>query len=272
MNNPSTYIANLQTSFMPVSYSLPGRIESALLSRLTDERALHFLLIDPQKPGDVPSIAEAAERSGTAAFLVGGSTAMITSEYNDLVRVLKRHSGLPVIIFPSNLPSITGEADAIFFMSLINSINPYFITGIQAMGISAIKKQGLEAIPLAYIIIGEGGAAGYVGQAQCIPLGHPEIATAYAMAAEAFGFRFIYLEGGSGVTRPLSAPFISMVRRHVSVPLIIGGGVGSGADAEELVAAGADIVVTGTIVERTGNSAIISELVDGIRRGVSKRS
>lgn len=172
-----------------------GRVESELLRRLADEKALHFLLLDPQKPGDANAAAKYAERSGTAAFLVGGSTATLTSEYDLLVRQLKDSSQLPVIIFPSNLPSITGEADAIFFMSLLNSLNPYFITGAQALGINAIRKKGLEIIPLAYIIIGGGGAAGFVGQAQCIPLDHPEIAAAYAMAAEAFGFRFVYLEG-----------------------------------------------------------------------------
>lgn len=249
-----------------------GRVESELRRRLADEKALHFLLLDPQKPGDATAAAQSAEKSGTAAFLVGGSTAALTSEYVFLVKQLKNSSHLPVIIFPSNLPSITGEADAIFFMSLLNSLNPYFITGAQALGINAIRKRGLETIPLAYIIVGEGGAAGFVGQAQCIPLDHPEIAAAYSMAAEAFGFRFVYLEGGSGVVRPLSPSFVSVVRKCVSLPLIVGGGVRTGSEAEDLAAAGADIIVTGSIVEETGDHSIVSELVDGIRRGGKRRS
>lgn len=249
-----------------------GRVESELRKRLSEEKAIHFLLLDPQKPGDATAIAKSAERSGTAAFLVGGSTATLTSEYDFLVRHLKDNSHLPVIIFPSNLPSITGEADAIFFMSLLNSLNPYFITGAQALGINAIRKKGLETIPLAYIIIGGGGAAGFVGQAQCVPLDHPEIAAAYAMAAEAFGFRFVYLEGGSGVAQPLSTSFVSVVRKCVSLPLIVGGGVRTGSEAEDLAVAGADIIVTGSIVEETGDHNIVSELVAGIRRGGKRRS
>jgi len=248
-----------------------GRVESELRRRLADEKALHFLLLDPQKPGDIGPTAQSAERSGTAAFLVGGSTAMLTSEYDSLVRQLKRSSHLPVIIFPSNLPSITGEADAIFFMSLMNSLNPYFITGAQALGINVIREQGLEAIPMAYIIIGLGGAAGFVGQAQCIPLDHPEIAAAYAMAAETFGFRFVYLEGGSGVAHPLSPSYVSIVKKNIAIPLIVGGGVRTGMEAEDLVAAGADIIVTGSIVEETGDHTVVSELVEGIRRGGKRR-
>jgi phosphoglycerol geranylgeranyltransferase len=250
---------------------LYGRIESELRRRLADEKALHFMLLDPQKSNGIESAVRSADRSGTAAILVGGSTAMLTTEYDTLVRRIKSSSRLPVIIFPSNLPSITGEADAIFFMSLMNSLNPYFITGAQALGINAIRERGLEAIPMAYIIIGLGGAAGFVGQAQCIPLDHPEIAASYAMAAEAFGFRFVYLESGSGVAHPLSPSYVSLVRKSISIPLIVGGGVRSGTEAEELVAAGADIIVTGSIVEEVGDHSILSEIVDGIRRGGMRR-
>jgi phosphoglycerol geranylgeranyltransferase len=257
---------------MEGKFNLVGKIESMILKRLLEEKCLHFILLDPQKPNDIGKIVNSAEQSGTSAILVGGSTAVLTSEYDAVIGQIKKNSNLPVIIFPSNLPSITNKADAIFFMSLLNSINPYFITGAQALGIGAIRKYKIEAIPLAYIIVGEGGSAGFVGQAQCIPIQHPELAIGYAMAAETFGFRFAYLEAGSGAEKAISPTFVSEVKKRISIPLIVGGGIKTESQAESLAAAGADILVTGTIIERTDNYDKIAKLVKAMRRGARNRS
>jgi len=251
---------------------LVGNVEYMLKKRLEEEKGLHFLLLDPQKQNDVGTIARYAEKSGTSAILVGGSTAILTSEYDQVIEQIKMNSNLPVIIFPSNLPSITNKADAIFFMSLMNSINPYFITGAQALGVGVIRKYKLEAIPLAYIIVGDGGAAGFVGQAQCIPIEHPELAAGYAMAAEMFGFRLAYLEAGSGAQKALSPAFVSEVRKCISIPLIVGGGIRTESQAEDLAAAGADILVTGTIIEKSCEYDKIAKLVVAIRRGARNRT
>jgi phosphoglycerol geranylgeranyltransferase len=48
--------------------------------------------------------------------------------------------------------------------------------------------------------------------------------------------------------------------------LIVGGGIRNGEEAREVAKAGADIIVTGTVVEDTSNvHEKISELVQGIR-------
>jgi phosphoglycerol geranylgeranyltransferase len=61
-----------------------------------------------------------------------------------------------VILFPGNVTGVSPNADAILFMSLLNSENPYFITGAQALGAIGVKKSKLEALPTGYLIIGEG--------------------------------------------------------------------------------------------------------------------
>jgi phosphoglycerol geranylgeranyltransferase len=51
------------------------------------------------------------------------------------------------------------------------------------------------------------------------------------------------------------------------VLLIVGGGIRSGAAAAELVAAGADLIVTGTAVERSSDiTSFVSEVTSSIRR------
>jgi phosphoglycerol geranylgeranyltransferase len=129
-------------------------------------------------------------------------------------------------------------------------------------------RYGLEPIPMAYIIIEPGGTVGYVGDARLIPRRKPELAAAYALAAKFMGMRMVYLEAGSGADSPVPAPMVSIVKRLLGdVLLIVGGGIRSGDAAAELAAAGADLIVTGTGVERSQDvKAFVSEITSSIRR------
>jgi phosphoglycerol geranylgeranyltransferase len=240
---------------------------------LAEKGFLYFLLIDPEKPGDLSNVVRIANKVGVSAFMLGGSTAVVTEQYEEVISQVKRSSSLPVIIFPSNSSSIARGADAIWFMSLLNSEDAYWIIGAQALGIPAIKRLKLEAIPMGYLIVGTGGTAGFVGRARPIPQETPEIAVAYTMAAEALGMRFVYLEAGSGVESPIGADFVTTVRRPISVPVIVGGGITSGKTTEELIAAGADAIVTGNLFERAVDvEGKMLELIEGCKRGVLRRS
>ncbi|MFQ5887951.1 MAG: geranylgeranylglyceryl/heptaprenylglyceryl phosphate synthase, partial [Candidatus Hydrothermarchaeales archaeon] len=59
---------------------------------------------------------------------------------------------------------------------------------------------------------------------------------------------------------------IKSVKSVIDVPLIVGGGIKTKDDAGEVAKAGADIVVTGTIVERVDDvGRRIKEIVSAIR-------
>lgn len=203
--------------------------------------------------------------------MIGGSTLTSTTHLNNVVKAVKRTVEVPVILFPNNITGISRYADAIWFMSLLNSVDPYFLVGAQILGAPLIKKFGLEAIPLGYIVLGEGGAAGVIGRAFPIPYNKPELAAAHALAAQYLGMRFVYLEGGSGVSQPVPSEVIRGVRKVVDVPLIVGGGIRTGKQAREAVSAGADIIVTGNVVEGSDVASKVSELVEGVRQGVEDR-
>ena len=150
-------------------------------------------------------------------------------------------------------------------MSLLNSRLTYYVIDAQAMAAYTVKSYGLEAMPLGYIIIGSGGTVGYVGQARGIPYDRPELATAYALASQMLGTRFIYLEAGSGAKTPVPPEMITMVKGALDVPLIVGGGIRDGSAAMAAVEAGADIIVTGNLVEETGLvRESINEIVSAI--------
>jgi phosphoglycerol geranylgeranyltransferase len=124
----------------------------------------------------------------------------------------------------------------------------------------------LEPLPLGYIIVGEGGTAGVIGKAIPVPYDKPELAAAHALAGQYLGMRFIYLEGGSGAKKPVPQDMIRAVKHYIDVPLIIGGGIRTREQALGAASAGADIIVTGNLVEHTGVRQKVSEIVEGIRK------
>jgi phosphoglycerol geranylgeranyltransferase len=120
---------------------------------------------------------------------------------------------------------------------------------------------------MAYIIIEPGGTVGWVGDARLIPRKKPELAIAYALAGKYLGMRMVYLEAGSGADSPVPASTVTAVKRVLGdVLLIAGGGIRSGSAAADLVRAGADLIVTGTAVERTEDViSFVSEVTGSIR-------
>jgi len=249
-----------------------GKVERYLLERIRGEGAIHITLIDlcpleKTTPQFASHVACEAESCQTAAIMMGGSSLVLTSHLDAAARAVKKAVSIPVILFPNNVTGISRYADAIWFMSLLNSSDPYFIAGAQALGAPVVRKFGLEPIPLGYIVVGSGGSVGVIGHVSPIPYDKPDLAAAYALAAEYLGMRFVYLEAGSGAGQPVPADMIRKVKDVVDVPLIVGGGIRTGEQAREVVRAGADVVVTGTVTERPGVKGIIRELIESIRLG-----
>ncbi len=247
---------------------MTGPVEKHLLDKIKAEGAIHVTLLDPERvyPQTAFDNAQEASQGGTSAIMVGGSTVRSTPHLDRVVKKIKEATQIPVILFPNNVTGISRYADAIWFMSLLNSSDPYFLTGAQVLGAPLVKQFSLEAIPLGYIIVGEGGAASVIGRACPIPLDKPELAVAHALAAQYLGMRFVYLEAGSGAKQTVPVEMIRTVSSLVDVTLIVGGGIRSGDQAKAIVNAGADIVVTGTITEKGGNlREKISDLVSAVK-------
>lgn len=242
-------------------------VEKYLLERIAAERSIHITLIDPEKvtPPQASKIARKAKASGTVAIMIGGSTFVSQTHLDAVTKIVKRTVNIPVILFPNNVSGITRYADALWFMSLLNSVDPYFLIGAQILGAPLVKKYNLEPIPMGYIIVGDGGTAGVVGKAIAVPYDKPELAAAHALAGQYLGMRFIYLEAGSGAKEPVPPEMIRTVKHHIAVPLIVGGGIRARGQALSAASAGADIIVTGNVVEDTGVKRKVSEIIEGLR-------
>jgi phosphoglycerol geranylgeranyltransferase len=224
-------------------------VETYLRTKCKDE-PLHFTLIDPDSAlAQKPEKMNQLEGIPTDAILIGGSTQIAGAALDNLVKSIKKMTELPVILFPGDVGGISTYADAIFFMSLLNSRNPYFITKAQALGAFQVKRAEIQPLPMAYLVVEPGETAGYIGEADPLPRHKPTIAASYALAAQYMGMRFVYLEAGSGAPEPVPVPMIRYVKKAVDIPVIVGGGIRTKEQAAERAAA-ADIIVTGTIAEK----------------------
>lgn len=230
-----------------------GKVEKLLLHAIEEKGVAHLTLFDPEKltPPAAQRLAVQVRKAGTTAAMVGGSTVISVYELDSIVRAIKG-SKLPVILFPNAVSGLSQYANAVFFMSLLNSTNPYYLSGAQALGAPFVKRYGLEPIPLAYLIIGEHtGAAGFVGNANPIPIDKPELAAIYSLAAEYLGMRFVYLEAGSGAKDIVPPETVKAVRKNSNIRVIVGGGIRTPTQARSLADVGAQLIVTGTISEQT---------------------
>jgi len=216
---------------------------------------LHMTLIDPDvDSGSVAAdIARAAHRAGSDAIMIGGSTGYTRTDLDRTVGAIRRAVPLPTILFPTSAGLLSPKAHAIYFMIMMNSRDPRFLSREQMRGAPVVRKLGLEPISMGYIIIEPGMKVGEVGSAEVVARNDPATAAAYALAAQYLGMDCVYLEAGSGAPEPVPAAMIRLVRRTISIPLIVGGGIRSAAAARAAARAGADVVVTGTVAEHTSD-------------------
>jgi len=244
------------------------KVERYLRRVISKDGAAHLTLIDPDKqdPGEAGVIASQASDAGTDGIMIGGSTRAEGETLDQTVLQIKKETKLPVILFPASERGISRYADAIFFMSLLNSRDPYFISRAQSLGAPIVKKFGIEPIPMAYLVVEPGCAAGRIGKAELIPRDDFDLAAAYALCGQYLGMRFVYLEAGSGAKTPVPAGMVRKVRETTDVVLVVGGGIRTPKVAAERVRAGGDIIVTGTIVEDSeGRREKIAEIVEAIK-------
>ncbi|HIE24045.1 MAG TPA: geranylgeranylglyceryl/heptaprenylglyceryl phosphate synthase [Candidatus Korarchaeota archaeon] len=251
-----------------------GEVEKYLKDK-SSERTLLAALIDPVNV-DIDSLSRIAsdlEDGGADLILVGGSIAAGAKLEEKILRI-KSNVSIPVVLFPGNVDGVVPGADAILFMSLLNSGNPYWIIQAQALAAPKIKRLGIEPIPTAYLIFEPGhmAAAGWVGWVNPIPRKKPEIAIAYALAAEMLGIRWIYLEAGSGAERPIPSSVIKSIAKLTNLGIIVGGGLRTPEQISERAKAGANIVVIGTKIEESkdikGEIATISSALKGASKGL----
>jgi phosphoglycerol geranylgeranyltransferase len=233
--------------------------------------AMHFTLLDPEKVGSqkAAAVAQAAEAAGSHAILVGGSTGV--GDIDEFVLAVKSAVDVPVILFPGGAQGVSRHADAILFMVMLNSRDPRFLVEEQLDAVDMIAASGVEPLPMGYVVVAPGGRVGQVGGAQLVAREDEATAVRYARLAQFLGMHYVYLEAGSGAPQPVPASMIKAVKREVRIPVIVGGGIRDATAAKAVVEAGADIFVTGNLLEEELDvqktlRAILLDSVEGLKR------
>lgn len=238
-------------------------VYEALLKKYHGGEAGYWVLIDPDDlpVKEIPSFMQRLRDGKVDIVMIGGSL-LLNSEFERYVREIKTHAGhLPVVLFPGSVYQITPEADALLFLSLLSGREAYHLISNQVLAAPLVQRSGLEAIATAYMLVDSGNltSAQFMSGTTPLPRNKPEIVVAHALAAQYLGFKLIYLEAGSGAEMSVPEETITAVARSVDIPLIVGGGIRTPAEAAAKVAAGASFVVTGNILETNKRANLVKE-------------
>ena len=212
------------------------------------------VLLDPDKIDDSSKILpliNLCNENCVDFFFVGGSL-ITTPNLSEVVRKIKEHVNIPIILFPGNSMQIDPSADALLFLSLISGRNPELLIGQHVISAPIIRNTKLEVIPTGYMLINSGKltSVAYISNTMPIPEDKYSLAACTAMAGEMLGLQCIYLDAGSGAEKEITARMIASVKKAVNVPLIVGGGINTAQKALNAFQAGADLIVIGNALEK----------------------
>ncbi|MEN9443181.1 MAG: hypothetical protein RIS47_71 [Bacteroidota bacterium] len=211
------------------------------------------LLIDPDKhtTSSLNTLLQEIKDWPIDLIFVGGS--ILAKPISPVIAQIKSITTKKVVLFPGNTLQIDNQADAILFLSLLSGRNPEFLIGQHVHAAPILYHSEIDIIPTAYILI-DGGAVSsveYISNTKPIPANKPDIAVATALAGKYLGMKTIYLEAGSGAQQSVSPHTVAAVKQHTQLPLIVGGGIRTLQQAEQIYAAGADCIVVGTAAEKS---------------------
>lgn len=210
------------------------------------------LLVDPDKYSQesLALFVELAKETLPDCIMVGGS--LVAGSVEQVVQYIKSHTNIPVVLFPGNSHQLCNEADALLLLSLLSGRNADFLIGQHVVAAKAIRDSGIESISTGYILIDGGCSTSveYMSNTKPIPRDKVEIIVATAIAGELIGNRMVYLEAGSGAINPVSKEAIQAVRKAISLPIIVGGGICTVEQAKDAYLAGADMIVVGNALEK----------------------
>lgn len=224
-----------------------------ILHRFKSKTGQIAILIDPEKTHSIDTLKKIvfkAEFAEIDYFFVGGST-VLRNDLQKTIQNLKTITSIPLVIFPGDYQQLSNDADALLYLSLISGRNPEYLIGQHVKSAQEVLQLDLEIIATAYILIdgGNQSTVAYVSQTTPIPENNPQIALNTAIAGTLQGSKIVYFDAGSGAKNSVSPDLIKSVKAQLDAPTIVGGGIRSVEQIQELKIAGANVIVIGNKIE-----------------------
>ncbi|MFP4525005.1 MAG: geranylgeranylglyceryl/heptaprenylglyceryl phosphate synthase [Bacteroidales bacterium] len=230
------------------------------------------VLIDPENYNEstLTKVIHLANKNSVDFIMVGGS--ILSRSMDATVQLIKKQTSIPVLLFPGNLLQISTHADGLLLLSLISGRNPDLLIGNHVLASKMLKNSNMEIIPTGYILVNGGNVSSveYMSNTKPIPEDKTEIIVSTAIAGELLGHKAIYLEAGSGATNTINTNVVEHVKNNIDIPLIVGGGLKTPKDIENMLNAGADMIVVGNILEE--DPGRLDKLAEIIKRHNSNRN
>jgi len=222
-----------------------------LLNKQTHTQLI--ILIDPDKYNS--ELIKIADKTKVSYIFVGGSV-LKKNNCEKIIKSIKSITKIPVIIFPGDFSQLSKYADGILIPSVLSGRNPEYLIGKHVKAASKIKASKLSAIPIGYILIDGASKSATQKITKTQPLINKKEIIETAIAGELIGKKLIYLEAGSGAKKTLTSSIIKEVKKNISIPLIVGGGIDSVLKAKKSLLANPDYIVIGNALERNPNLLI----------------
>ena len=131
------------------------KVEKYIKEELSKKGALFFGVIDPVDYKNLDACIKTAKQTadaGADVLLIGGSIGVQGEILDNVTKGIKEKIDTPVVLFPGNIGTVTPYADAMYFMSLLNSRNAYWISQAQTLAAPMIKKYKISAKTIYRII------------------------------------------------------------------------------------------------------------------------
>ncbi len=234
-----------------------------ILQQFASKTGQLAVLIDPEKSHDLEALAKFVHAINTAQvdyIFLGGSTGT-NVEVSNAIGVIKSNTTLPVILFPGSPEQLSGKADGLLFLSLLSGRNPDYLIGHHVVSASKIWEMNLEVISTGYLVLDSGKPTSVSVESKTEPMNceDHELIEATVKASILLGHKAIYLDGGSGAAKRIGKELLTRVKKYCNIPLIVGGGIKSRQQWEELSTAGINVIVIGNALEE--NPALINEFI-----------
>ncbi len=249
-----------------------GKVEKKIYS-LREEHPLVIPQLDPERVGadSFHKVLQQISDIGLNHIAIGSSL-VAPLFFQQMIDFAVQDFDFSVVTYPTNSAVFflkgARERTAVYWMSVLNAENPFYLRDVLIMNSSVISDSEFEPIPTAYVFDDRGTlkTANWLARSNPVPHDKPDISLAIALSAQYLGMRFYIMAGGSnsGLIPPVS--HLDLLAKKTNLFLIPTSGIATVAHAETMFQHNADAIHVGTVLEKANGMKVLKKMV-----GVAKK-